>query len=81
VLNKNQVGRTETGRSFPIMKQSLVFFFQPVRMSFRDELERPIVAHGLGLTQPDLAEAAPAEKADQAVAVEDFEWGRVSCHV
>ena len=49
----------------------LTLVFQPIRMAGRDELERPVVPHGLGTTQPDLTEASPAEETDQPIAVED----------
>jgi hypothetical protein len=53
------------------MKQRLVFFFQPIYMGGWDELEGSVVTRGLRPAQPNLAEAAPAEKANEAIAVED----------
>jgi len=46
----------------------------------RDKLERPVIAHGLGLAQPDFAEPAPAEKTNQTVAIEEKGGGEMPVH-
>jgi hypothetical protein len=72
MLDWHEVRRTQLAGRLPISDKGVEFLLQNFLISSRNELERPVVTHGLSAAEPNSPEAARSDLADDFIAVEDI---------